>query len=253
MLKNHIFVINLKKSTDRREKIKEEFRTKGIDFTFFDAIDGRESPHFIYDDYDLKKRLWLTSGKYPLLGELGCYASHYLLWLKCIELNHPIIICEDDIELNENANEIIKTAFKQVKEYGFLRLESLMNESENESYLVSTKDGYSIRLIKNNSDGFRSYAINPQAAAKLIKHRWCLPVDCFVGANYLHGQFSYQLSPTLVIEHGKYESTIQIEDDKNKTPLYRKPSRELYTLYKKIRLYLNYKIKLKSLQGQNKI
>lgn len=252
MLKNHIFVINLKKSTDRREKIQEEFHSKGIDFTFFDAVDGRESNHFLYDDYELTKRLWLTSGKYPSPGELGCYASHYLLWLKCIELNHPIIICEDDIELNENANEIIDVVFKRITHYGFLRLESLIDEDESESSLIDNSDGYSIKLIKNNCGGLRSYAISPLAAAKLIKHRWCLPVDCFVGANYLHGQFSYQLSPTLVIEHGKYESTIQIKDDKNKTPLYRKPSRELYTLYKRIRLYLDYHNKLKSIQGENK-
>ncbi|WP_025452269.1 glycosyltransferase family 25 protein, partial [Helicobacter pylori] len=35
--------------------------------------------------------------KFMSLGELGCYASHYSLWQKCIELNEAICILEDDI------------------------------------------------------------------------------------------------------------------------------------------------------------
>ncbi|CCF80089.1 putative lipopolysaccharide biosynthesis protein [Helicobacter bizzozeronii CCUG 35545] len=33
------------------------------------------------------------------MGELGCYASHYSLWQKCIQLHEPIAILEDDVHL----------------------------------------------------------------------------------------------------------------------------------------------------------
>ena len=33
-----------------------------------------------------------------IAAEMGCFASHYLLWEKCIELNEPIIILEHDVE-----------------------------------------------------------------------------------------------------------------------------------------------------------
>lgn len=32
-------------------------------------------------------------------GVKGCFYSHYRLWQKCVELNEPIIIWEDDIVL----------------------------------------------------------------------------------------------------------------------------------------------------------
>lgn len=250
MYKDQVFVINLKKSTTRREEIQEEFHSKGVNFTFFDAIDGRETNHFIYDDYNYPKRLWLTSGKPPSPGELGCYASHYLLWLKCIELNQPIIVCEDDIQLNDNAESIIQTTFERIHEFGFLRLEPLVDFRPSESHVIEANIDCQIRLMKNNFGGARSYAISPAAASKLIKHAWCFPVDCFIGAHYLHHQFSYQLSPTLITEElGIHETTIQnnAEPELNRTPIYRKITREIYTLYKKIRLNMRYQNELKKM------
>ena len=32
------------------------------------------------------------------LAEMGCFASHYLLWKKCVDLDEPIMVLEDDIE-----------------------------------------------------------------------------------------------------------------------------------------------------------
>ena len=32
------------------------------------------------------------------LAEMGCFASHYLLWKKCVDLNEPIMVLEDDSE-----------------------------------------------------------------------------------------------------------------------------------------------------------
>jgi hypothetical protein len=32
-------------------------------------------------------------------GAQGCFLSHYLLWQKCIDLNEPIVVLEDDAEV----------------------------------------------------------------------------------------------------------------------------------------------------------
>ncbi|HDZ9284767.1 TPA: glycosyltransferase family 25 protein, partial [Vibrio cholerae] len=91
-----IYVISLKNSLDRRASIEQQMTSHGLKFEFFDAIDGRiDPPHPLFANYDYTKRLWLTSGKMPMRGELGCYASHYLLWQKCVELNAPIVVLED--------------------------------------------------------------------------------------------------------------------------------------------------------------
>lgn len=227
---SNVYVISLLRNIDRRNAIAEEMNDKGIEFVFFDAIDGRGDINRFTQDYDYKKCLWLTSGKMPLVGEIGCYASHYLLWVKCISENKPIIIIEDDVVPCENASEVINIALEKVEKYGILRLEQgydLKTEKE-----IENADGIKINLMRNNALGARAYAISPNAALRLIKHRWCFPVDCFIGANYIHGQYSYVLSPFFVAKHNMFESSIQ--ESAVKTAAYRKPSRELYTLYKKI-------------------
>ncbi|OEE61125.1 glycosyltransferase [Enterovibrio norvegicus FF-454] len=239
-----IYVISLPRCTDRREKVAKEMAEKSIEFAFFDGIDGHAAIPVLAEDYDYPKRLWLTSGKMPSKGELGCYASHYLMWLKCIELNRPIIVCEDDIELHENALEIANFALNKVQELGFIRLQSI-NEGGDFTNIFEVAD-FQINLMKDNYGGLCAYAISPSAAAKLVKHRWCLPVDCFVGANFIHGQYSYQLTPNFMAEHVGIESTIQHKDS-FKTPIYRKLSRELYTAYKKIMLSVMYRKKLQDM------
>lgn len=244
MSDNRVFVISLEKCTDRRFEVKQEMDSKGIHFEFFNGIDGHNTVHPLFSDYDYKKRLWLTSGKMPSKGELGCYASHYLMWVKCLDLNKPIIVFEDDVKLNENAQNLIDFALDKADEFGFLRLEDIEDGGEYKQVLEDS--GKTINLMKDNYGGLRAYAIAPKAAAQLIKHRWCLPVDCFVGANFIHGVYSYQVSPSLVIQHNFHESTIQNKDG-NKTALYRKLSRELYTGYKKIMLERMYRKMLKKI------
>ncbi|ODA35970.1 glycosyltransferase [Veronia pacifica] len=233
-----MYVISLKSSDSRRRLIKQQFEKTNTAFRFFDAIDGRESFPELASDYDMVRRLWLTSGKKPMPGEVGCYASHYSLWLKCVSEQRPLIVCEDDIHLHKDANEIIKKALNNVDRYGFLRLESI--EPGGSSLVVHRENEFSFRLMHDNYGGLRAYAISPKAASQLIKHRWYFPVDCFVGANYIHNVDSFQMAPTLVVHHGDEITTIQ-EKKLQKTAWYRAPSREAYTIYKKIRLYLRYK------------
>ena len=62
--------------------------------------------------YNLQKSDWEIHGLTPpgtsnrgkekfgdLPGAQGCFFSHYLLWNRCIELDHPIFILEDDADV----------------------------------------------------------------------------------------------------------------------------------------------------------
>ncbi|WP_120947497.1 glycosyltransferase family 25 protein [Helicobacter mehlei] len=86
-----------------------------LEFQIFDAID-KHSDYFksglIENSYSpewLKESEWSkgTHGRKLLPEELGCYASHYMLWLKCIELNRPIVILEDDVVLKPHFYESV--------------------------------------------------------------------------------------------------------------------------------------------------
>jgi GR25 family glycosyltransferase involved in LPS biosynthesis len=49
-------------------------------------------------------------------GEMGCFDSHYRLWEKCVELNEPIMIFEDDVKFTRayipvEFDEVLITVF----------------------------------------------------------------------------------------------------------------------------------------------
>ncbi|MEZ9323151.1 glycosyltransferase family 25 protein [Vibrio sp. 10N.286.51.E5] len=103
----NIFVISLDDALERRVSIEQQFANIGQDFKFFDAVDGRKDVHPLFSYYNSKKRM-RCKGYEMTPGELGCFASHYLLWEKCVELNEPIVVIEDDAQrlcfLNQGTN-----------------------------------------------------------------------------------------------------------------------------------------------------
>lgn len=237
-----VLVISLKKSIERREYITQQLRDQNINFEFFDAIDGKEKDNPIFKRYDYCKRRWLSSGKFPTDGEMGCYASHYSLWKYSAKSQCPIVVLEDDARINKDASIILECVEKEIEKYGFLRLEDPIR---GELIKVQDSASYSISWMSDNFGGLRAYAIAPWAAEGLLRksERWHFPVDNYVGYNFIHKIESYQLSPYLADHGANLETTIQFYEGV-KTPLYVKPSRELYTAYRKIRKFMhNYKIK----------
>ncbi|WP_424405335.1 glycosyltransferase family 25 protein [Pasteurella sp. PK-2025] len=91
------FVISLSKdNANRREHISNEFKKKGIDFHFFDAITPSE-----IDDLSIKYEIDIKNTKLTK-GELACLFSHISLWHKILNLNLKYaMIFEDDIYLSK--------------------------------------------------------------------------------------------------------------------------------------------------------
>ncbi|MCG9584104.1 glycosyltransferase family 25 protein [Vibrio tubiashii] len=234
----NIYVISLRRSTERRASIVQQFKSAGLNFEFFDAVDGRAvPPHPLFRNYNYLKRLWLTSGKMPSKGELGVYGSHYLLWQKCIESNEPIVVMEDDAVLQNSMPEYIGLISEKIKKYGFLRLEPKAYKGELHKKEVGLN--YTISFMTANFDGLRCYAISPQAAKRLVDNstRWCMPVDNYVGSIYLHKVPSYIFQPSVVENTESFETTIQLDEEK-KAKWFRKPTRELYSLYRKLVMFV---------------
>ena len=106
-----IYIINLKRSNDRKiefEKNNSQYINK---YNFYEAIDGNtldinNIPDNIYDN----KSTGYTK------GALGCAISHYNLWEKCSISNKPFLILEDDVILNKDFKEHFRNVFKMLPE-----------------------------------------------------------------------------------------------------------------------------------------
>lgn len=120
-----VYVISLRSSVDRRQHIKNSFGKLGIEFEFFDAIDGkqinRNSDDRVYkgETFILKNNFFSKTTVVGKLndGELGCSLSHLLLYEKIVKENLTgAIICEDDLVSKCNFIELINKILQQCKD-----------------------------------------------------------------------------------------------------------------------------------------
>ena len=175
-------------------------------------------------------------------GEKGVYASHYLLWEKCIELDEPIAIFEDDFLPTPFFKQIILKLPELHKSYHYLRLEPQDTNFKNQM-ITNTTDGFQVVMWMDNAGGARGYSITPYAAKQFIKgsEQWLRPVDNFIGEPYKHKIPSLGLIPYSMYNPQDMETQIQFSG-KKKLPLYRKPFREISRLYRDFKLLIWNKI-----------
>lgn len=212
-----VFVISLKNSA-RREHVAAMLNELSIPFSFFDAIDGRKD-HEFKSKHSFLARNYLTSN--PLLpGEIGCYASHYSMWQKCVDIDESIVVLEDDIELTEHTLSVFKELKSLHEKYDYIRLEHARHGFTD---ITQQNDIKVIRWL-NGRVGTRGYSINPIAARKLLENstHWMVPVDNYIGQSFRHGVISYGIQPYMVHHSDSFESSIQ-NKKKKKVPLLLKP------------------------------
>ncbi|XP_068617577.1 glycosyltransferase 25 family member [Battus philenor] len=98
---SEIYVINLERRKERRNYMEMSLKELGIDFTMFNAIDGRNLEFCNLKEYSIT----LLPGyedpyhKRPMkAGEVGCFLSHYYIWEQIVEKHFKTtLVLEDDI------------------------------------------------------------------------------------------------------------------------------------------------------------
>lgn len=98
-----IFIVNLKKSVERRQKMEEQLLALGLSAEFIEAVDGR----LLSDDE--RKRVTAEVNYAFLPGEIGCALSHQKIYKKMIDENiDNALILEDDVVLNEEFKNVME-------------------------------------------------------------------------------------------------------------------------------------------------
>ena len=151
------YYINLKRNSIKNQEMKLLFpkaeRLEGVDGS---SLKGPDILPFTASR-DWRDPYW---NRRITKGEIGCVLSQYKLWKKCVELNEPILILEDDVDILEPRWE------EKVEEY--LDYDLLY---VGRKYITGVK-----KSIDNNIEtpGFSywlsSYIISPAFAAELINY-----------------------------------------------------------------------------------
>lgn len=226
-----IFVINLKRAKERQENMQKQLQNipQGFEVEFFSAIDAQKNEHLAFQQYSELKS-FLFRGKGLSDGERACFASHYSLWQKCLELNEPIIVLEDDVKMLPNfwqeAQRIDESG------YVYVRLMYLFKKGS----FFDLLDSFYLSFA--NIAGSQGYYLTPQGAYAFMQsaQNWYCPVDDYMDMFYIHKVPIVCVEPILQEDTLGMGSTIAGRGAK--IPSYLKLLRECTRLYFQLRKFV---------------
>ena len=165
------------------------------------------------------------------LSQLGCFASHYLLWQKCIELNQGIIVLEDDAIIHSNFPDVLNFIESNENTFEFFWLSPPAPARRNQKgKVVYSSEKLQVARYKKGWGNATGYFINPNAARKLLDYcnEWILDVDIMMERYWENKLDHLAIIPACVEPDFSKESNIPVDKQQGKRSLKTKILREIY-------------------------
>lgn len=184
MMSLFTILISLKRSEARRKQAIEALTaTPLLQWEVLEGIDGLQLRHTPPEYREGKVSRLLG---FPLTpSEIGCFLSHRLAWIKCVEKGSDALILEDDFAFKPHFEQAISTLYAQYTEWDIVRLQGLVATPG--SPLASGPD---YQIVTNHEDplGATAYIVKPAAAKKLIAYSSEIfePLDHFLEHKKIH-------------------------------------------------------------------
>ncbi|MFM2480521.1 glycosyltransferase family 25 protein [Celerinatantimonas sp. YJH-8] len=231
-----VFVINLPASTERAHRMSTMLTKADIKFEFIKAISPADE-YFLYSDRRNEQKTKKQFGYKLEDTEIACFASHHLLWEKCLELNEPILIMEDNCELMANFSDHFQKLDQLTRKYQYIKLAVPRGRQQAKRKIIEKiDDSLSVVRLERRVGSTTAYAISPLAAKKFIAHaqQFIEPVDDYMAKPYKHGVFTYCLYPWLACR-ALVPSNIGARKNKQELRLIDKAYIETFRLYEQFK------------------
>lgn len=188
-----IIVISLATALERRQHAQRQLNHCKLDYTFFDARTPATGARDDFSHVDDAEFL-LNTGREVTEGEIACYASHLAMWKRCVEMESPIMIMEDDFLLSDSFAAAYHQAGELVDQYGYIRLQEERRAKRTKVAAIGEFDLYYYTKIPHSA---MCYAITPRVAAAFVaeSRRFDAPVDVMIKSSWRHRQRLYGLAP----------------------------------------------------------
>lgn len=116
---SRIYMINLWRREERRQKMRLNFDALGLQVDHFPAVDGK----LIEEEYIKEINIQFLPGyadpysKRPMtMGEIGCFLSHYFIWERMVaEGLEEVLILEDDIKFEPFFKQRLALIMEEVR------------------------------------------------------------------------------------------------------------------------------------------
>jgi GR25 family glycosyltransferase involved in LPS biosynthesis len=209
------YIINLSRipaSLATATQVKQSLSELGIEAELFEGSYGNETKD-LFAQQNRQCYPWGVKGPSRLYSEgeknsiadnpgvLGCFYSHYRLWEKCVELNEPIMIFEDDVVFTRTYFPV------DWEDVLILILGNPQKSDKYRPYLDNpVGDPKAEDYYQASLPGTPGYAIKPHAAKKLVNEykNFFLKSDNAINKHFVKLQIhSHLMGRALVAEDGK--------------------------------------------------
>ena len=212
-----VYVISLPSAKDRQQRISAQLSKAGIEFEVFMGVDGRIGKHPLFNHYNEKRRIKIK-GEPMLPGQLGCFASHFLLWQRCANEREPFIVLEDDAKIDSEAlQQFIMLANSMSERFECVRL--FENKSRVRKAVPVEKVGqFQVCKYFKGHMSTTGYYLTPKGAQKFIDSagEWVLPVDIYMDQFWNNKVECYGIEPPCLTNDESLDSLIEYIPKKSK-------------------------------------
>uniref|UniRef100_A0AAY4B863 Glycosyl transferase family 25 domain-containing protein n=1 Tax=Denticeps clupeoides TaxID=299321 RepID=A0AAY4B863_9TELE len=185
---DEIFLINLKRRLDRRQRMMNTLSVLGLEATLTDAVDGKALNTSQLQALGIEMMPGYKdpySGRVLTRGEIGCFLSHHATWSQVVEQDlQKVLVLEDDVRFEPFFKRRLKAIMDDVEKsklnwdliyVGRKRMQVKQPEVSVEGVNNLVEADYSYWTL--------GYALSLQGARKLLRVQpFCkmLPVDEFL-------------------------------------------------------------------------
>jgi|TARA_B110000483_G_scaffold73887_1_gene91907 GR25 family glycosyltransferase involved in LPS biosynthesis len=152
------FIITLKgikESEKLAQKALVSAREHGYDASIFNAIKPKDNPLQIFRKHGIEPYGWIKDEN-P--AALACWASHFILWKKSIEMDEPFLVLEHDAIVESKFPSHLVKRIKQIANLGAPGYIDSVSDIKNIEYI---RKGLGRLRSNNKFCGTHGYIVTP--------------------------------------------------------------------------------------------
>jgi glycosyl transferase family 25 len=203
----HIYVINLARATERRQKMQAQADALGIHLDFIEAVDGKTITDADRALVDHEKRRRITP--YPLTdNEIGCWLSHRRAMQRLIESGDRMAtILEDDAALAPDFPRVLEVVEARGAPFDVVDLHRNLKKHEIFAVCRPLLPGFSLGRIGYTHMNATGYVMSHEGAQKFLAYakRFVHAVDKEMHSYWANGLDVYGIeTPVVLPDDGGY-------------------------------------------------
>lgn len=160
-----VLLINLPRSTERRERMEQRLSAIGLPYELLPAVDGRARWDELLASVDVPA-FERHTGRDVLPGEVGCYHSHLRAWQRFLASDaQTLLVLEDDMVFHADFVAALRIALRGRAHWDMLKLAKIRAK---QPLCQGTLGAYRLNAYVGAATGFGAYLVQREAAQRLL-------------------------------------------------------------------------------------